>query len=273
MDCSRIQRRPGTESGPSQFHKILKYSLLVAINDPFSSYLDCFGYLGVDFHSYIEDGYKAKVETIKEGIIGNDLCICIGGDNNALNILTSDNIDTIIKVSPNLSRGEMAEGCKIDNSNYVTCLAPEIRKKIIHFGVLDYTNPQKEHDLVCNVDKAKILFLDKLGQTNAKMFSNELSKIDGKSRIAVMIDCESLTPDYLPGISNPSVFGLVEAEIFEIMEILGKSGKNLSLIIFSNFNPAVESRRSSNCLLYMIYSLLQNHKSAGGSVLAALSDN
>src|SRR5687768_7599813 len=64
MDCTKTMRRPGMENGPSQFHKILKYSLLVSIDDQKTSYIDCFGYMGSECHSYNEESYKARYASL-----------------------------------------------------------------------------------------------------------------------------------------------------------------------------------------------------------------
>lgn len=273
MDCSKTQRRPGSENGPSQFFKILKYSLLVAINDPFSSYLDCFGFIGSEYHSFSDEAFRARYTSLSGLMKGKDLAICVGGDSSALSPLVSDDIEVIIKISPNLSRGVIDAEKVIDNSNYVSGLPPSTRARIIHFGILDYTNTQKDFDSVVKEDQTHVIYLDKIGQCNAKEFKHMLEKFCTNKKIAVLLDCESLTPDYFPGVSNPSVFGLVEPEIFEMLETLGKANLTLRLLTFANFNPAVESRRSADCLLYMIYSLLQSQKTVGSSVLAALADN
>ena len=272
MDCTKIQRRPGMENGPSQFHKILKYSLLVAIDDPKTSYIDCFGYIGSECHSFNVESYKAHYANLTATMQDRDRSICVGGDMRALPILVSEDLDLIIKISPCLSRGPIVQETPEDHSNYVTGLSPVLRSKIVHFGILDYTNAQAQVDTVLHEDKAKVMFLDKLGQTNAKTFADLIRTLGSQTKLAVVVDCESLTPDYFPGVSDPSVFGLVEAEIFSMLETLGKSEANIRTLLFANFNPAVESRRSADCLLYMIYSFLQSAKTKGASVLPAMAN-
>lgn len=257
MDCSKTQRRPGFENGPSQFHKILKFSLLVAIDDPNTSYKDCFGYIGIDCHSFSPAIFKSRFESLTATMQPQDTCLIIGGDMSALSALITDDLDLIIKISPCLSRGPLTAEKPVDHSNYISKLPEAVRSKIVHFGILDYTNTQTQLDIAKNEDKAKVVFLDKLGQTNPKAFESLIAPLTSKTKLAIVLDCESLTPDYFPGVSDPSVFGLVEAEIFSILEILGKANISVKTFVFGNFNPAVESRRSADCLLYMVYSYLQ----------------
>lgn len=257
MECSKTQRRPGFENGPSQFYKILKYSLLVAIDDQFSSYKDCFGYVGVDCHTFSQETFKTRYETLTATMNPQDTCIVIGGDMSALPSLLTSDIDLIIKISPSLSRAPLVPEKPVDHSNYISALPESTRAKLVHFGVLDYTNTQSQLDAATVGDKSKVVYLDKLGQTNAAAFAALLQPLTSQTKLAVVLDCESLTPDYFPGVSNPAVFGLVEAEIFAILEALGSAGACVKTLAFANFNPAVESRRSADCLLYMIYSYLQ----------------
>lgn len=271
MDCTQTQRRPGFENGPSQFHKILKYSLLVAIDDPQTSFRDCFGFVGADCHSYTPAAFKSRFDTLVATMQPQDTCIVIGGDMSALPALATDDLDLIIKISPQLSRGHLAPGKPADHSNYVTALPAATRAKLMHFGVLDYTNTQAQLDAVQGEDKAKVVFLDKLGQANPAAFASLLATLTSQTKLAVVVDCESLTPDYFPGVSDPSVFGLVETEIFAMLAALGTCEASLKTLAFANFNPAVESRRSADCLLYMVYGYLQSAKPRPAGVLAQLN--
>lgn len=261
MDHTKTNRRPGAENGPSQFHKILKYSLLVAIESESTRFIDCFGYMGADCHSYNVGTYKSRYETLTPTLKKGDASIVIGGDMNILPNLITPDLDVIIKISPSLSRGPIELGKACDHSNYVSGLTTENRGKLVHFGVLDYLNTQSQVDTVLQQDKAKIIYLDKLDQTNAQQFQTFLSSLPKDKTIGVFIDCESLTPDYFPGVSDPSVFGLVEKEAFSILEALGKAEVWVKTVAFGNFNPTVESRRSADCLLYLLYSYLQSRKS------------
>lgn len=76
----------------------------------------------------------------------------------------------------------------------------------------------------------------------------------------MLIDCESMTSDYFPGVSNPGVFGLDETEIFQMMTDLTQADVNLNAVLLSNYNPAVEARRSADCLIYLVYMLLKGLK-------------
>lgn len=274
MDCSRVQRRPGSDSGPRQFCKLIKYSPLVAIKNIHATYWDCFEYMESESHLFSNSSFKTKYKTLIEQCSEKDLAICVGGDSSSLNTLleADKEVDVILKISSNLSRGPMEITQEMDNSNYITYLNEETRAKIIHYGILDYTNTQEQVNCVLIKDKAKVVFLDKLGKTNSIELSKLLTGLNPKTKLAVMIDCESLTPDYFPGVSDPSIFGLEEDEIFSIVEKLASADVNLKLLIFSNYNPAVESRRSGDILCYLIYSMLMKLKSAGSSVLAALDN-
>lgn len=273
MDCHDSKRRPGSENGPQQFSKVLKYSILAAINDDRSNYLDCFAFFGTDVHLFDFAGFKAKFSVIAEHLTAKDLTVCIGGGSSILNVLATQDskIDSIIKISPNLSRGDFSTGNKMTNSNYITCLDEATRSKIIHFGILDYTNTQKEVDLVVKQDKAKVMFLDKMGRGNSKLFAEMLKGLKEGTNVTIIIDGESLTPDYFPGVSNPAIFGLEEKEIFEIMEIMGNTHVNFKHICFTNYNPAVESRRTGDCLTYFLYTLFKSLKTSSGSILSGLS--
>lgn len=274
MDCSSTQRRPGSDSGPRQFAKVIKYSPLAAIKDIHSTYWDCFDYMESEPHIFSQASFRTKFQTLREHCTEKDLSIVIGGDSSSLNTLieVDSDFDVILKISPNLSCGPLVISQKMDNRNYITYLKDSVRAKVIHFGVLDYTNTQEEVTCVLKQDKASIVYLDKLGKTNAEEFGKIVSSFNPKTKVGVLIDCESFTPDYFPGVSDPSVFGLEEKEIFTIVEKLASSDINLKLLIFSNYNPAVESRRSGDVLFYLIYTLLSKLRSASSSVLAALDN-
>jgi arginase family enzyme len=203
MDCSQTQRRPGSETGPSQFCKLLKFSPLKAIGDVHSTYLNCFSYIGTDMHLFKLSSFVSKLTALHEHIQESDTAICIGGDSSILPVMTEvdPDFDVIIKISPCISRGPLGEGGKKDHSSYVTSMSDTLRAKIVHFGLLDYTNSQTEVRIVQEEDKAKVVFLDKFGKTNVEAFSKLLNSFNPKTKLGVMIDCESLTPDYFPGVT------------------------------------------------------------------------
>ena len=275
MDCSRTLRRPGSETGPSQFCKILKFSHLKAIGDPHSTYLNCFSYIGTDMHLFKQSSFTSKFAALHDHLQARDTVVCVGGDSSILPVMTAidGDFDVIVKVSPCLSRQSIADDGKRDHANYVSSMDGSLRAKIVHFGLLDNLNSQSDVDIVLNEDKAKIMFLDKFGKTNVQAFNELLSGLTPKTKLGVMIDCESLTPDYFPGVTNPSIFGLDEKEIFGIMEKIGSIDVRLKMLLFANYNATVESTRSGDVLTYLIYSFLAKYKVAGSSVLAALPQN
>lgn len=258
LDCSKSHRRPGSQTGPGQFCRVVKFSPLRAINDHHTAYIDCFEYMGVDSEQYKAASYIGNLNALHEHCRRGDLKICIGGDNSALSVMAQadPDFDVLIKISPNLSRGICEKEEDINHQNYVSCINETLRPKIVHFGILDYTCSNSEVRSVIEEDKAKIVYLDKFEKSNLKAFSELLSNFSSTTKIGVMIDCESLNPDYFPGVTTPSVFGLQEKEIFGIMEKLGSSDINLKILLFTNFNPTVESRRTGDVLTYLIHTLL-----------------
>ena len=130
-------------------------------------YYDCFDYFSTDVHNFDSASFKQQFQMISDRVTDKDLMIGIGGGSSILNMLVSleRKDDLIIKVSPYLSRGSKDQ--KLANSNYISYLPDEVRSKIVHFGVLDYTNSQQEVNEVTTKDKSKIVYLDKLGKSNA----------------------------------------------------------------------------------------------------------
>lgn len=254
---------------------MLKFNPLRAIADPHSTYLDCFGYLGTDGQLFQLPSFTSKYTALHEHFQDKDLAICIGGDSSLLPIMAEidPDIDLIIKISPCLSRGQPGKEGKRDHNSFVSSMSDTLRSKIVHFGVLDYTTSQSEVNTVLQDDQAKIVYLDKFGKSNVQALAAVLANYGPTTKTAVVIDCESLTPDYFPGVPNPAVFGLEEKEIFGIMDKLGGVDLNMKMLLFANYNPTVESRRSGDVLAYLIYTYLNRSKVAGSSVLASLSEN
>jgi hypothetical protein len=274
MDSSETHRRSGSETGPNQFCKSLKTCALRSINDAHSTYLNCFSYIGTDVHFFQLSSFNTKVEALLHNFEERDTIVCIGGDSSVLPTMVEINpdFDVILKISPCLSRGALAKGGTRNHDNYITSMDDSTRSKIVHFGLLDYTNSQSEADTVLQADKARVVFLDKTGTSNLKAFSELLNGLPPKTKLCVMLDCESLTSDYFPGVTNPSVFGFEEKEIFGMMERLAISEHFVKTLLFANYNPAVESRRSGDFLTYLVFTYLSKSKSVGSSAMASESN-
>lgn len=257
-------RRPGVENGPSQYLKSFKNCRLRAIRDENREYLDLFGQFGSDIYNFKEESFENLWKEFSKEVKEDDLFFAIGGGNHLLNSYSKLNrkTDKFIKISPNLSRGGSADKIKT-NATYITHLDSSIREKLHHFAILDSLTTQREKELVENEDKSQITFFDPKNESNCSNLAALIDSLPADSHYCLIFDCESFGAAYFPGMSVSNATGLSDKELLEIFSFLGKTSASankarINSFLITNFNSAVESRRSTEILLYLIFSFLQN---------------
>lgn len=256
LQQSGTNRRPGVENGPSQFCKALKFSTLKPIDKAALTVYDCFDFFGTDIHHFSEQACKNQYQLLRSKMQPRDLLIGLGGSSSILNFLSSASLEeeVIVKISPLASRG--AKGGSMNNSNYVTYLEGEYRERIIHFALVDYLNHKPMLEQIAGEDKARVQYLDSNNTKNVEAFAALLEGLASKKGVCVLWDLESLRSDGFPGVSGPSIYGLTQHEAFRMVELLATCPAPVTKVLFSNYNPTVEPRKSGDMLVYMIYHLL-----------------
>ena len=88
-----------------------------------------------------------------------------------------------------------------------------------------------------------------------KVMSELLTKLSQEyDSIFFSFDLDSINGAFCPGVSSPSVIGgLTDEEAVELAYLAGRCEK-VSIMDVSEFNPAVESKRSGNLIVHMFYS-------------------
>lgn len=283
-----LERRIGIELGPEKIFAAIKSSGLRSIEDPHCRYYEFLSNLPPPGAIILEDPSTVKV-FFSEGLLPFDTVIGFGGGNHLLNTffahidkLPTRRVDRMVKISPKISRkpiltAKLEAGDNstpppiIHNNNYATALDQSAREKTIHFGVIDSEASQAEVNLVLNKDGSKVVYLDKTNRANCENFSalvnslvDELKTKPNTTRpkIGLMIDCESIKGELVPGVSSPAIFGLNTEELQGIFNRCVQPDVQLSVVLLTNFNPAIETDRSSRYLAFMIHSLLEEIKSS-----------
>ena len=293
-----MERRVGIELAPEKVYSALKSSGLRAVLDQNAKYYEFLSNLPPAGAIILEDE-STVARYFSKNLSPFDLVIGLGGGNHLLNTffahidsMPTRKLDYLIKISPKTSRKPIkVQSSKsqsghveldlhgrpvnqtIHNNNYFSAIHSSARNRVIHFGVLDSEASQAEIDLIVNEDKSSVVFLDKSNQRNLDSFSQLITQLKSKKsseqaseislpRVGLLIDCESIQSTWLPGVSNPAIFGLTHSEIKGILAscVSQTSGIKLSTVLFTNFNPAIETDRTSRFLAVLIHSLLQNLK-------------
>lgn len=277
-----MERRIGIELGPEKIFTAIKSYGLRSIEDPHCKYYEFLSNLPPPGAIILEEA-TIKV-FFSEGLVPFDTVIGLGGGNHLLNTffahidpLSTRRLDYMVKISPKISRKPLLAAkleagdtntppLIIHNSNYATALNQSAKERLIHFGVLDSECCQAEVDSVVKKDKSSVLYLDKKNYVNVGNFSNLLDRISAEAKIkgssktaklGLMIDCESIKADLIPGVSSPAVFGLNSEELQAILNRCTQPDVQLSALLLTNFNPAIETDRSSRFLAFLIHSLFQ----------------
>ena len=92
------------------------------------------------------------------------------------------------------------------------------------------------------------------GQLMEKILNELSSQVE---HIFFSFDIDSINSSYCPGVSAPSVIGgLTDEEALELAYIAGKTNK-VKLMDISEFNPAVESKRTSTLIVNILYKFIK----------------
>ena len=125
---------------------------------------------------------------------------------------------------------------------------------IIHFEILNYPNSEAEINSATQHETSSF-FLYKVKNTNVDKFEDLLNILSNKS-VIVKIDCEIFQQRYFVGVISTGFFSLESREALQLFELLATAPIRLEGVLFSNYNPAVEARRSGDFLIYLLHHML-----------------
>lgn len=251
-------RREGISMGISAYNKFKTTVNTRAIRDDESVYIDMIEYMGTNIHTYDRHSYVNKVDSLMGAVYSSEMkniMVCLGGSNDALyemmGVLENRqgvSVDSILKISPFLSRCERSD--YMNNSNYISYMSEESRRKIVHCGVVGYMNSTIERDKVMSEDGGKIVYMD----DGVQGVSAAIDSIGADGRVCLHLDCESISSYILPGVSSINMTGFTLQDIHSIIDRL--RGVYMPLIIISNFNPSVDSSMSIQVVSSILYHIL-----------------
>jgi len=229
-----------------------------------------------------EDAHDALRTTVQKVInhVSHPVPFVIGGGNdqsfsNAMGLLTSHIVKdqsrvAVINIDAHLDVREQKNGLEHSGSPFRLLLEQEgfSGKHFVEFAAQGSQCSLTHANFVKETHGGQIFWLSKLKGTGYNVvkeeFNNLLNRLSETcDHIFVSFDLDSLSMDFVPGVSCPSPLGLSAQDALDICYLAGQNSK-VQLFDLSEYNPQEEGYRTgkmvANMFLFFVLGYLNRSK-------------
>lgn len=254
-------RRRGVENGPFYFQKVLKNCSYTKIENLQKkiSIENYFSWFGVDSLNFSPENFQHKAASLlaQSQQFKNIQNIFIGGSNHlTIELYKWGGAErrNLFKLSPRMNY-QRYEGESISNDNYLYHLVEKYPKtQIFHFSILDYLVTRYEAEYAAKRGDGVAYFVQNSPGAVLDQIKVSFEKLEEKNeKVDFLLDLETFSFEYFPGVSSPSIEGLDLKTIEAVLELIHKNRNLVDNLMITNYNPSVEEKRSGMMLVYLLY--------------------